>query len=227
MSKKIIAIIPAKGNSTRVPKKNTAQLGGVPLIEWTLWDARLAGIFDEIYTSSDDDFILQLSNTFGESIKRPSYLCLNQTSSEDVVAHVLKRIDFKPDIIVMMQCTSPFRQPGILEKALDEFIEKEAESLVFGFPFKRFLWDGVGKPLNYDPFNRKMTQDIEDSQFIECGDYIFTYECFMRDYCRVSKNIDKRIVFSVPYMHSIDIDTPGDLDNCRAYVEQFNLSART
>lgn len=178
--KQAIAIIPARGGSKGIPRKNLRLLGGKPLIAHTILDAMEADLVKRVYVSTDDPEIAQVSQSYGaEIIDRPSALANDTASSEAALLHALEEIEkagLVPDLIVFLQCTSPLRTGADIDSAISKLLSDGADSLLSVSPSHRFLWqevDGVAKAINYDHTNRQRRQDMKP-QYVENGSiYVF------------------------------------------------------
>lgn len=120
---KVLAVIPARGGSKRVNRKNLRQVAGRPLIAWTLEHARDAKSLTQIVVSSDDDEILEVAareaKVLGvkiELLKRPRTLAEDQVSSVAAMQHALTL--YKADYVVLLQPTSPLRHPEDIDNAV-------------------------------------------------------------------------------------------------------------
>ncbi len=107
-----IAIIPARGGSKGIPGKNTIDFCGKPLVAWSILQALDAGMVQQVYVSSDDDLILDISEAYGASqIRRPAELAGDASASEEALLHALDFISRsgspEPEYIVFLQATSP------------------------------------------------------------------------------------------------------------------------
>jgi len=117
--KRFLAIIPARGGSKRLPRKNLLNLSGKPLITWSIKAGLNSKYIDNIVVTSDDEKILRLSIELGVGArKRPDYLASDTASTFDAVKDVINNMD-NYDYIVLLQPTSPLRT----EKHIDEAIE--------------------------------------------------------------------------------------------------------
>ena len=104
------AIIPARGGSKGVPRKNTLPLGGRPLIVWTIEAARRSRFIDEVFVSTDDPEIAEIAENHGASvIARPQRISGDSASSEEALLHAISTNEKcgRADIIVFLQCTAP------------------------------------------------------------------------------------------------------------------------
>lgn len=135
-TKKILAIIPARGGSKGLPKKNIKPLCGKPLLGWTIEQAKASKYIDEIFVSTDCQKIADVAKQFGVNVPflRPSELAKDTSSSMDVVEHVLahytkEKVQF--DYILLLEPTSPLRKKGDIDAAIELAItNKTADGVV-------------------------------------------------------------------------------------------------
>lgn len=134
---KIISLIPARGGSKGIKRKNLVDLAGKPLISWTLDVALKVFKKNYIFVSSNDDQILELAATYDlRTIKRPDDLSQDNSLTIDAVLHAIEEIDSKcfplkeEDVMVLLQPTSPLRNQEHIKKALDMFFSENCRSLI-------------------------------------------------------------------------------------------------
>ncbi|WP_347175240.1 acylneuraminate cytidylyltransferase family protein [Polaribacter uvawellassae] len=132
---KILAIIPARGGSKGVPRKNIKLLVGKPLLEYTSAVALKSSLLSKTIVSTDDDEIISVAKTLGieTPFKRPVDLASDSASSLAVILHALEHFESKDiffDAVCLLQVTSPFRTVEFLDKAIQEFIKSGADSLI-------------------------------------------------------------------------------------------------
>ena len=123
---KIVAIIPARGGSKRIPEKNIRRLGGKPLIHWTLDAALMVPEICNILVSTDDTKIAELSNRAGVLLPwlRPANLATDEASSVDVAIHSLNWYESNNGTvggIILLKLTSPFRTVKTIQLGIDLF----------------------------------------------------------------------------------------------------------
>ena len=121
-SPKTLAIIPARGGSKRVPFKNTRELGGKPLIAWTIEAALKSECIDEVYVSTEDPIIEEVAHTYGCAVlHRPESLAGDHITTGQVVAHAVEALEAdgdKFDKVVILHPTSPFRTTEHIDEAI-------------------------------------------------------------------------------------------------------------
>ena len=134
---KTLAIIPARGGSKGVPRKNVRALAGKPLIAWTIEAALAASGLDRVIVSTEDAEIAAISREFGADVPflRPAELAGDATTTLAVLQDLLARLEtdegYRPDAVMTLQPTSPLRTPDHINDAIALFeADPEADALV-------------------------------------------------------------------------------------------------
>lgn len=167
----VLAVIPARGGSKGIPRKNVATLMGKPLIAHTIGAARDAAQVTRVVVSTDDAEIAQVSRAYGaEVVMRPDELAGDTARSEDALLHVLDHLaameGYVPELVVFLQCTSPLTSAADIDGTIGSLIQQRADTAHSVIPFHYFLWrDGVGGAdgINHDKSFRLMRQQREAS----------------------------------------------------------------
>lgn len=211
-----LAIIPARGGSKGIPKKNLVKLNGKPLIQYTIEAALAAVSLDQIIVSSDDNEILALAEKLTvKSILRPNNIATDTASSESVITHAINIIDENIKTIIFLQPTSPLRVADDIDQAMTLYKQQNATSLISVClptmsPFKCFTTDNNGylHGLIDDnmPFQRR--QDLPEVWQPNGAIYIVD-----ADYFKESQSLfsEKTVPYPMSQQDSIDIDTEDDL----------------
>ena len=213
---KITAFIPARGGSRGMPRKNIKEFAGKPLVVHSIEYALNCSQIDEVVVSTNDDKIAKIARKTGARIvKRPSELSTNKATTESAIHHFFNKFNKKPDIIVLLQPTSPYRPKGSLEKAITHFTENGFDSLLSITPTHRFYWrvkEDQTAFAEYDFLNRPRRQDmkLDDIRYVENGSlYIFTRKHFDKTGNRLGGKIG---YVEWPKEYSLEIDTPLDFN---------------
>jgi CMP-N-acetylneuraminic acid synthetase len=128
----ILGIIPARGGSKGVPRKNIRPICGFPLIAWTIQAARGSRMLERTIVSTEDDEIGRVAASFGAEVwPRPPELARDDTTTLAVLQHVLEGIP--ADVVVVLQATSPIRDADLIDRCLRRFLEVKPESLATGW----------------------------------------------------------------------------------------------
>ena len=139
--KSFLAIIPARGGSKRLPRKNVLPLAGKPLITWTIEAALASAYLDKILVSSDDDEILAIAEGAGiQALARPAEFSQDTSSSYDVIKHTLDQVATY-DFVVLLQPTSPLRSGCDIDAAIELLARKQADGVISVTPVEHSpLW---------------------------------------------------------------------------------------
>ena len=205
-------LIPARGGSKRIPKKNLVDINGKPLLYYSIEACRM--FTDNIWVSTDDDDI----KTFVESmninvIDRPERLSTDESKTEDVVEHFLEEID--TDLFCVVQPTSPFLKTSHLAYGLELLEDKKFDSVLSVCKETNYYWDINGKPINFELGNRKRTQE-HTPWFRENGAfYMTTKDNFLEN--KILQNGSVGFV-EMNIQDSIDIDDEYDLELVRRII---------
>jgi len=217
---RIICIIPARGGSTRIKDKNIVDLGGHPLIAWTIRDALESTLIDRVIVSTDSKKIKDISLKYGaEVIDRPIHLSEDNSKMEDAIIYTIDKINESPDIIVILQCTTPFRNKGDIDKGIIKLGQDNADSLFFATEFDKFIWTKEHYSINYDFKSRPRTQD-KKWEIVELGNYIIKPEVLYKLNNRLGGKITHLLVDKIS---EIDIDNQYDLALARLLVEKCGV----
>lgn len=186
---KNIALIPLRGGSKGIPRKNLKEINGSPLCSYVINAALKAERVHEVWVSSDDQEIIDfIKSDFPEvNIRiRPDEFATDTATTESVILDLINTYQFKPkDQLILIQATSPLLKSKDLDEALLQLSRSEKNSLVSGVEFKRFTWKNDGNPLNYNVYKRPRRQDF-DGLFLENGAfYISTIETIERTQNRI------------------------------------------
>ncbi len=224
MKPEVIAVIPARGGSKGVLRKNVKLICGKPLIGYTIEAALSAQSITRTCVSTEDEQIARISGEFGaEVIPRPRELANDETPTEPVMEHVLSYMyaqeGYEPDIVVLLQPTSPLRRAKHIDAAMAEFLTKGYDSLLSVCPSKVFIWqakEGTPHPINYDCRNRQRRQDRE-AEYRENGAiYITRRKLFLQEHNRLGGKIG---LYIMPVEISPEIDTEFQLWLCEQIIK--------
>ena len=212
-----IAIIPARGGSKGVPRKNVRPVAGKPLIAWNIEAARNARMVDEVYVSTDDGEIAAISERYGAKVvRRPAEISGDTASSESALLHVIDTLaaqGVNPEEIVFMQCTSPLTASEDIDACVEKLEASGADSAFTAKEFFYFIWkvlpDGSCDGINHDKRFRPRRQDREP-QYEENGAvYVMRTDGFLKAKHRF---FGKTVMSLMPESRCFEIDTEFDLE---------------
>ncbi|MGB7789230.1 cytidylyltransferase domain-containing protein [Methanoregula sp.] len=135
----ILGVIPARGGSKGIPRKNIRQICGKPLIAWTIEATRESAYLDRFVVSTEDPEIAGISRAYhAEVADRPAYLATDEATTLSVLQDILLKID--ADIVVLLQCTSPVRTPDLIDQCIEKFRKTGADAVATGYLCSLFEW---------------------------------------------------------------------------------------
>ena len=214
--KTVLAIIPARGGSKGVPKKNILSIGGKPLIAWTIQAAKNATFIDRLILSSDCQEIIETALKYGCEVPfvRPDELATDQAGSAAVVSHALASLKESYDYVVLLQPTSIFRSTEDIEGAVQYCVDNQVSSCVSVVEREKPpYWI-------YHIQDKKLVSVIKQNAFYSRRqDCPPTYELNGAVYVIATEAFNSRQVFvsedTLPYVmpksRSLDIDTEEDI----------------
>lgn len=213
----VIAIIPARGGSKGIPRKNVIDMAGAPLVAHSIAHAADSRHVDRVVVSTDDDEIAAVSQAHGaEVVRRPDPLGSDLATSESALIHALDTIvdgGTDPDLIVFLQATSPLRRPDDIDRAVEQLRSNEADSLFSAHRLHTFIWQQRGDVVDsvtYDYKSRQRRQDRDVIDWVENGSIYVFKPWVLRD---LDNRLGGRIeVFEMDEKTSFQIDEPADLE---------------
>ncbi len=212
-----VCVIPARGGSKGVPRKNLRVVAGKPLIVWTIEQALAVTSPLAVVVSTDDEEIAEVARDAGAAVPflRPPELAQDTTATEPVVRHALDALDatgLVATTVMLLQATSPVRLPGTLDRALDELDSTGVDSLVGVVPQAPFLWWAGDPPRSdYQVDHRPRRQDLtsETLRYRETGSLYVTRRWVYDD---LDNRLGGRIgLFVMEEVEGVDVDTELDL----------------
>lgn len=233
-----LVVIPARGGSKGIPRKNLLPVGGRPLIAWTIAQA-LAAAEDLpagdliVAVSTEDPQIATVARGLGARvIERPEELAVDTAPTEPVILHAMDQVEAdgtRLDAVVLLQATSPVRYRDTVARALRCFREGRADSLVGVIPQSPFFWrlpeqEGESARPAYDVDHRPRRQDLTPAQqhFFENGSlYVTAPHVYRQRGNRIGGRVE---LFVLDEAEGVDIDTPADVAAAETMLSRLGWS---
>ena len=229
--KSVLAIIPARGGSKGIPRKNIKLLAGKPLISWTIKEAKKSIYIDKLIITTDSEEIAKIGKVEGADspFLRPAELSRDNSTGTNVILHTLKWFDKKDvayDYFIYIQPTSPFRNVIHIDEALNLIVSNDkSDSLVsVSIPSKHPYWM---KKINKNGFLEDFTetdklynnrQELPDIFAVNGAIYISKWEIFIKEHSFFNR---KCLPFIMDSHSSIDLDTMDDWKYAE-YLKEYN-----
>jgi CMP-N-acetylneuraminic acid synthetase len=230
----ILALIPARGGSKRVPNKNIRNLGNKPLINWTIERALSTPELSKVIVSTDDPIIAEIAESAGANVPwlRPKELAGDRSSSADVAIHAIdwyEEENGKIDGVLLLQPTSPFRTIKTIQRAINLFKEFEGSSLV-GVSLARnhplYRLDKEDKflvPCSFQTDSSIKSQEFSQIYEINGAIYLISPNELRLRHSFIGKNL--RPVITNSPIESLDLDTELDFKIAESFLSLLdNLS---
>ena len=223
-SPRVLCVIPAKGNSRRLPKKNIRILAGKPLVAWTIEAAQRAKRLTDYLVSSDDSEIIEIAKQYGAPVPfvRPVELATDTVRNIAVVRHALEFMENEKqmnyDIIINLQPTSPVRDPAHIDQAVEMLWGSDLDSLVsVKGPYKKR--DPVLKAIrngvleDYSPVEDPT--DAEPAYMYNAALYAVKRDYFIKHNKLISP---RQVPLIMDTIYSVDVDTEADFLMAETYL---------
>lgn len=219
----VLVVIPARGGSKGIPRKNLRTLAGKPLIYYSIQTALHSKYKPDVFVSSDDDEILMVARKCGaQTHRRDVTLADDKTTLDPVIYDASKAISAKTgksyDLIVTMQPTSPLLKTASLDAAFDQFMANaQCESMISAKKEAHLSWKiENGK---YVPnYKERVNRQYLDPFFPETGSFVICRKTFLKEHKkRIGTNVD---LYVLPNQEAIDIDTYEDWNLCEYLLKR-------
>lgn len=225
-----VAIIPARGGSKRIPRKNIKDFHGKPMIAYSIEAAKQSGLFDKIIVSTDDSEIAQVAQQYGAEVPflRPESLADDFTGTVPVIAHAIEAVQalgWQVSEVCCIYATAPFLQADDLSKGLDLLIQHQADysfsATSFPFPIQRAIKLTKNQQVSmfYPEFEQTRSQDLQEG-YHDAGQFYWgTADAFLTDKAIFSAN---SYAVLLPRVRVQDIDTNEDWQRAERLYQIIN-----
>lgn len=227
--KRILAIIPARGGSKGIPKKNIIDLLGKPLLYYSVKSAKESKYIDKVIISTDDEEIAEVGKQLGADVPflRPEEISGDKAKSIDAFIHAIKeleKLEEKYDYILLLQNTSPLRQSWHIDEAIEKLIESNKRSLV-----------SVSEVTEHPCIMRTLNEKNETNNLMNMsGDmrrqdfppiYLVNGAIYIQkndEYLNLDTNLNGgKLAYVMAREYSVDIDEYLDLDIATHYLKKM------
>lgn len=232
-NKTFLVIIPARGGSKRLPRKNVLDLNGKSLIAWSIEAGLKSNYIDEVMVTTDDDEIAEVSKKYGATVpfKRPEELADDYATRPEVIKHTIEfyqnELGKQFDYLVFLQPTSPLRDEKDIDSAIEFMFGKNADAVVsvceLEYPIH---WSGtLPEDKNMSKFLdnvavQSRSQDLEKYYRLNGAIYICDVQKFLEEGCVFLK--ENIYAFEMAQKKSVDIDTRLDFKIAEVLMEEIN-----
>jgi CMP-N,N'-diacetyllegionaminic acid synthase len=232
-----LGVVTARGGSKSIPGKNLKLLRGKPLIAYTIEAAQQSGVFDRLILSTDDPATAALARALGCEVpfERPSELARDETPHLPVLQHAVGWLEehqaYRPDFVMILQPTSPMRQPQHIREAVDTIVTTGADSVVsvsevpaHYHPMRMLRVDATGAAVLFvtgEPVRRRINrrQDLPAAWAMNGAVYVFRRSVLFD--AEPSLYGDRAAAYVMPPLYSVSIDDLEDWAAAERALDQI------
>ncbi len=225
---RVLGVIPARSGSKRLRRKNICVLAGHPLIAYTIMAAQKAKKLTDFLVTSEDEETLKIAQEYGAPTPfvRPKELAGDEVRNIETVFHAMQFMENVKenhyDILVLLQPTSPIRDPKHIDEAIERLWNSEMQSAVsVKGPFKKRdpILKAIRSGIVEDYCPVEDGRNIEPFYLYNASIYAVKRDFFVRERKLVS---EKQVPIVMDQLHSVDIDTEADLVMAEAYLKYLS-----
>jgi CMP-N,N'-diacetyllegionaminic acid synthase len=217
----VLAVMPARGGSKAIPRKNLAALAGKPLIVWTIEAARASQCLSRLVVSTDDSEIADVAAASGAGVPfiRPAELAQDETPAIEPILHAVdwlnKHEGYRPDFVMILQPTSPLRQAEDIDAAVKIAHEQKADAVVSVSPAHKhpFWMKRVTKDGRLEDFFEQRKQYVRRQDLPPAFELNGAIYLVKREVLIESKTFytDRTFAYVMPHERAVDVDDSWDL----------------
>ena len=223
-------VIPARGGSKRIPRKNVRVMCGKPLICYSIENAKaLKDCMDvDVAVSTDDEELAGIVEKRGvEVIKRPAELATDSITLDPVIYHAMQVMEEKHgcryDTVITMQATSPTLKQDTIRKAIEFFANNPYDTIISAMNKPHLSWGVVDGKITKNYEKRLNSQELPPN-YLETGGFLITRRDCVKEDSRIGENVN---IFEIPEEEAIDIDTYSDWVLCENILRRKKIVFRT
>ncbi|MED4976438.1 glycosyltransferase [Heyndrickxia faecalis] len=206
----ILAVIPARGGSKGIPRKNVRILKGKPLISYAIEAARNSRYISKVVVSTDDDEIASIANKYGaEVVLRPENLASDEVPLDPVIYDAIQKVEDKDgvfDIVITIQPTSPLLKTETINKVIQALITNDYDTVLTAVDDRHLSWTKEGDYF-LPKYTKRKNRQYLPSEFRETGAVLASKRSVITPESRIGKNVS---LYEVDKYESVDIDSPMD-----------------
>lgn len=223
----VLAVIPARGGSKGIPRKNVRLMNGKPLIYYAINTAKKCALIDDVVVSSDDEEILSLAKMYDvEAMDRESKLAQDAVTLDPVIYDAVIRMEdqkkVKYDVVITLQATSPLLSEATLVDALKDFLASSFDTYISVINKPHLSWtsrDGRCIP-NYE---KRLNRQQLPPNYLETGAFLMTKRDCISENTRIGKAVS---VYEMPEKEAVDIDDESDWLICEQELKKKRIILR-
>jgi len=227
---KTLIVIPARGGSKRIPRKNVRIMCGKPLIVYSIENAKSLkeSIDVDVCVSTDDEELLGIVEKRGvDVIRRPAELATDKVTLDPVIFHAVLEMEriknCKYDTVITMQATSPTLKADTIKSAIEFFEKSEYDTIISAMNKPHLSW-GVKDGVIVKNYEKRLNSQELPPYYQETGGFLITRRECVSESGRIGKNVN---IFEISEEEAVDIDTYSDWVLCENILKRKKIIFRT
>lgn len=223
----ILAIIPARGGSKGIPRKNIRLMNGKPLIFYSINNGKNCSYIDDVVVTSDDNEIISVAKSLGcNIIKRDKSLSEDEVTLDPVIYDAVQKMESyknkKYDVIITLQATSPLLKKSTLENALNKFLNSDIDTMISVVNKPHLSWSK--NELGFFPcYEERLNRQMLPDNYLETGAFLISKRECVKKNSRIGNKVS---VYEMPENESIDIDSTQDWIICESELKKKKIVFR-
>lgn len=223
----ILAVIPARGGSKGIPRKNVRLMNGEPLISYAIKNSLNSKYITDVMVTTDDEEIANISKCYGADVLiRDNYLAEDHITLDPVIYDTTIKIEEqknkKYDIIITLQPTSPVLQVNTLDNAIENFIENHYDTVISAVNKPHLSWGEKDNKI-IPMYEKRLNRQQLPKNYVETGAFLITKREVITKTTRIGNNVS---VYEVPEQESVDIDSKEDWLLCESILKKKRIVFR-
>ena len=223
----VLAIIPARGGSKGIPRKNVRLMNGKPLIYYSINNAKNCPYIDDVVVSSDDEEILSIANMYGViAMNRDSELAQDAVTLDPVIYDAMLRAEKMTgkhyDTIITLQATSPLLSIDTLNNAIKDFTEKDYDTYISAVNKPHLSWTRINGEC-VPNYTARLNRQQLPPNYLEAGAFLITKRECVQENTRIGKKVS---VYEMPEKEAVDIDSYSDWIICEQELKKKKIILR-
>jgi len=223
----ILAVIPARGGSKGIPRKNVRLMNGEPLISYAIKNSLCSKYITDVVVTTDDEEIASISECYGaETMLRDKGLAEDHITLDPVIYDATIKTEKQKnktyDIIITLQPTSPVLKASTLDNAIENFIENNYDTIISAVNRPHLSW-GEKENQIVPKYEKRLNRQQLPKNYVETGAFLITKRNIMNENTRIGEKVS---IYEVPEEESIDIDSTEDWLLCENLLKKKRIVLR-
>ncbi len=223
----ILAVIPARGGSKGIPRKNVRLMNGEPLISYAIKNSLHSKYITDVVVTTDDEEIVNISKCYGaEVIIRDNSLAEDHITLDPVIYDATIKTEEqkkkKYDIVITLQPTSPVLKVSTLDNAIENFIENNYDTIISAVNRPHLSWGEKDKQI-VPQYEKRLNRQLLPKNYVETGAFLITKRDIMKEMSRIGEKVS---IYEVPEEESVDIDSKEDWMLCENLLKKKKIVFR-